>query len=248
MSDIPIIILSHKRWDTIITHKIVKDALVSIPKSQLPLYKEYNPHLNYITHDDNIIGLNAKIQHLYDTFGDMWILDDDILYIYRNYYEKGYTQDQLNLSPEEVYNLLQDIYHICKDANIYLAGISRLHSNATTGLKPISLTEFIVSACMMLRKNEYFYFIPELLDNPDMWINLLNAYYYRISYCDLRFRVKQFGTNQAKGGCAEFRTPEQKKKNYILLRKYFGEAVQLKKKNEMHKKLNKWHPTIKIPF
>ena len=86
--EIKIVIPSHKRWDRILTTKVV-DAIVCIPESQEDMYKEHNPDVELVTHPDSVVGLTLKRQWIYEHFKNVLMLDDDITEFKRVYVKKN---------------------------------------------------------------------------------------------------------------------------------------------------------------
>jgi hypothetical protein len=247
---IPVIIVSHKRADNVLTTKAISGAIICVPESQADEYKAHNPESELLIHPDTVIGLSPKRQWIIDKVGDCFQVDDDVLCLKRVYIDKGDRDHNLILSPDEAYGLIQDEYEIAKQMGVKLFGFSR-KSNPTFfhGQSPIVHNKYIcggglgIIADSKLFFPDYPFFVGE-----DYWISAINAYYHRFSYIDERFAMQYTKTEKAKGGCADYRTTQKRKETYIFLKKNFGDAIVPQKSNIGKKMVNKWEKTLHIPF
>ena len=86
------IILSRGRWDTITTHKFLKDFYILVPDDELEKYKNSLQIDNFLTIPSKIIGLanvrNFVIENFFTDEYDVVMIDDDIINFYRVCYEK----------------------------------------------------------------------------------------------------------------------------------------------------------------
>lgn len=73
-----IVIPSHKRHDKVVSKKLVNNPIICVAKSQLELYKEYNPECEIVTHPNNIVGLIPKRNWMLEKFGELFMVDDDV--------------------------------------------------------------------------------------------------------------------------------------------------------------------------
>lgn len=243
------LILSHKRADRIITHKAVKGFSICIPESQLEEYKKFNPNESYVTHPDSIVGLSPKRQWVYDNFGDVFMIDDDVTNFQR-LYPKDQSEKSYVLTPEEATGLIEDTYHIAKEAGFFLFGFNRSnHPKAYHGNQPIMLNAFITGGAFGIIKGSKIFFPdwPEFV-GEDYFLNAINLYYHRRAWVDRRFAVSFKDTEHGVGGCADYRTEQRRKETYIYLKKCFGSCIQPKQKSPIKKNFNKWEKRLVFPF
>ena len=236
---------SHKRWDKITTHKLVRDAIVCVPESQASQYLENNPGIVIDAHPDSVIGIAPKRQWIYDKYGDVLMIDDDISRISCVYSEKS----KQNLTPDEFWEIIQSHYQTCKENGIYLFGFT---SNANPLMfdvfDPIKFSGVIMAGCIGLLKNDKFKFCPEAKNVDDYLICGINAYYFRKALIDTRFCCVPIATFHSTGGLSEFRSLETEKADTIFLRRKFGEALTIKKNTAKAKVFHEYQRTLRIPF
>jgi hypothetical protein len=230
---IRIIIPSHKRHDKVLTTSIVTDPILCVSKSQAPLYREHNPDVEIMEHDDDMIGLARKRQWLYEKFNENIMMDDDLTSIRR-----VYRKEDTKMTPTEVRETLQELYGLAEDLGIFLFTISKnanpLNYNAHV-FAPIALTGAVSGAVIGLRGYDQgskirFNFA---LANNDFYISLLNAYYHRRCLIDYRFAFTQKDTLAAHGGMAEFRSSETFERDYYEMKRLFGDSIILKTENKL---------------
>ncbi len=250
IADIPIVVPTHKRAGKVTTHKLIKDVILCVAESQVEEYKYYYNDLEIIAHPDEIIGLSPKRQWIYEKFGDVFMVDDDLYLVLRVYLGSG-SGDKYYLKPDEAYNLIQDVYRIVKELDIYLFGFNRSpHPLAYIGNTPIEMNSFIPAGAFGIIKSPYLYFPNDpYFVAEDYFINGLNAFYHRKSYADTRFCFAFKDTETNVGGCSDYRTDERRKNSYFQLKKYFGDAIVRKRATSLKKHLSsKWEKTLKIPY
>lgn len=241
-----VLILSHKRHDIITTHNVVANAIIVVPESQFEKYRDACPNTEIATHPDDIVGISPKRQWCLDKFGDCFMLDDDLLKVSRVYEEIHVS----NLFPTEVYSLIQDVYNI---ALLLPCGIYGFNKDpnplAYHGDKPVVFNNFINSGAIGVISGRNIHF-PNIHDfiQEDYYVNCLNAFHNRYSYKDNRFAFAFNNSNHTKGGCADFRTDELRKRYAIELRKCFGNAIVRKKSSHIRRQVSEFEISLKIPF
>lgn len=248
---IKVVIPSHKRARNVSTIYAVDNCSLCVPKSQEEEYKGYNKNVEIIAHPNEIVGLSPKRQWIYDYFGDVFMIDDDVKGMLRVYLGKGDKSKKLYLTSGEIYALIQDTYHICKEAGIKLFGFTgRGHPMAYSGGVPILLNGYVNGGAFGILKDANLYF-PNISDfvGEDYFISGLNAYYNRYCWMDTRFSWVYYKTECNAGGVADYRTEKTREKTFNILRGYFGNAIQQKRCNQNIRKIkSKWEKQIFIPF
>lgn len=133
------------------------------------------------------------------------------------------------------------------DAGAYLFGFSTSPTPVSfNSLNPIQLSGYATGCAHGILSGSKLWYNPEIICNEDYWISLLNAYYHRLIWKDTRFYWSQKDTFVNRGGLAEFRNIDAEEKDFLLLRKVFGDVVELRKnpKNAKHP----FQKTLRLPF
>lgn len=221
MPEIKIVVPSHKRSELITTE--IDNQILCIHKSEKDDYK--NIECEKIYHE--LKGLSNIRQFIYQKFGNVFMVDDDIVSV-----ERLFECDNPYLDPKEIYKIIQETYYNAKNTGSYLFGFS--NSMNPKHYKPQSpfLAAAYINACAFgLIKSEHLYFSSKTTACESHWINLLNAYYHRYSFCDTRygFRQKPNSTFIMPGGQTSNRTMETEYRDTMILKMMFGDSVQLKK-------------------
>lgn len=239
--EIKIIIPSHKRHDRVLSKNLVLNPILCVSESQAPLYKEHNPGFEIVEHPDSVIGLYAKRQWCYDYFGDLWMMDDDVVDIKKVY------DDTYDLTPTQRTKIFRNIYELACDLDVYLFGINKNpRPRHYSSHKPIRLSGAISGGCYGLRKSPNLYYNKNLTVMEYFWISLLNAFYNRKCLIDTRFAFIQKDTFKNKGGIAEFRNQNVEERDYNELKRLFGDSIELKRDREASRVKTKFARTAHI--
>jgi hypothetical protein len=75
----------------------------------------------------------------------------------------------------------------------------------------------------------------------DFWISCLVKYHYRKILVDNRFNFSQKDTMINSGGLSKIRNKEEEKRSILILKKYFGDSIELKRNRESSKLLSKYN-------
>ena len=238
--EIKIICPSRKRADKIMTK--ISNMSLFVHEKEFENYKKFNPDIEILTHNKN--NLSEIRQEIYDRFNNVFMVDDDISSIERTYL----TKDAI-LTPDDVFNLIQKTYQRAKDLDIHLFGFnndpSPTHYNQH---KPFMFKGYINGCAFGLLEDKNLYFNKKTVACESHWINLLNAFYNRRCFIDKRFhfRQKTNSTFNLDGGQTGKRTLETEKKDTILLKKYFGDSIKLKKAKNKTKQLHQYQRELNI--
>ena len=225
---IKIVSPSHLRAGHCTTHKVVADVSYCVPKKQAGLYREHYPDVEIIEHPDSVVGISPKRQWIYEKFGDVFMVDDDVVSVRRAYLPPNHKKPPLK--PSEVRDWIYDLYGICKDLNVFMFGV-RVVSGLSIydGNMPIAINTPISGGGIGLIKNDKIYFPDsETQLMEERFAQLVCIHYERMTIKDNRiaFIVKDKG--RGVGGCSTIRNDNNIKKSALLLRKSFGNAVKTK--------------------
>lgn len=251
--EIPIIIPTHARAHIISSHKHIIKTVICCPESQRKDYEKTCKGYEILTHPDSVIGLQNKRQWIYDRFRNVFMMDDDLMGLSRMTAKKG---EKSKIDPELGYWLIQNAANLAKLSGCHLFGFNNYVVNEHyTGHVPISVTGFINACGWGFLEGGYdkLKFNPKLRTNEDFYISALNAYHFRKVFIDRRYCFQQrdsFGRTM--GGAADLRTNNTEAEDLVLLKQYFGDAIQVKSDYQIRgKKKTPPHATAKrliIPF
>ena len=243
---IKIVIPSHLRHDRVSTTKAIDNCILCVSETQAALYKEYNRKNEIVTHSDRLIGIATKRQWIYEKFGNVFMVDDDVIKMARVYTEKGKND---RVSKKDAYDLIQQLSSIAIAMNVFLFSFSKNPMPiAFNDLKPYNLTGTVMGGGFGLIEKSKIHFRSKLNLNEDYFISGINAHYHRKCLIDNRFTFRFRNTFENKGGLASFRTISKELEDTLTLKKYFGESIKLKKDTHLAKVKVKGSRTLKIDF
>lgn len=244
---INIVVPSMGRSDIVSTN--IDGQILYVPESEYQEYKERNTCEIMFHKDDEYKNLAEKRQGIYDKFGDVFMVDDDIDFVSRVWHSGN--NRATHLSSSEVTELINTTYINSKNAGCYLFGFAASpNSKHYHPQKPIKMNQYINACAFGIIKSEKLYFSNKTTAAESHWINLLNAYQNRKSWMDTRFHFAQKpnSTFFLKGGQTANRTIDSEKKDTLFLRRMFGQSVKLKSDKKDVKAVHKFQRTIKIPL
>ncbi|OFW47584.1 MAG: hypothetical protein A2163_00760 [Actinobacteria bacterium RBG_13_35_12] len=253
MSEIKIVIPSHKRAMDVKSKKVLPTAIICVPENQVDEYKYYNSEMEILGHPNEVIGLSRKRQWIYEQFGDVIMADDDILNFVKVFLDKKDQKELgIKLTVSEIWGLTQDIYNICKETDIKFFGLNNsANPQVYSGAEPINLGAFITGGFFGIIKHDNFFFPPiDHFVREDVFTNCLNAFLNRKCWIDRRFAVCFYKMEANQGGCADYRTDDLRKQSYHILKEYFGNAVRPKKisNKKINRIKNNDEVSLNIPF
>lgn len=224
---VPIVIPSHKRHDRVMSKKLVLNPIICVEESQKEIYQRFNPECEIVTHPDDVVGLIPKRNWMAKHFGDLFMLDDDVTLLKRLYVEKG--ESAAERDPARITKIINDLYDLACDLDISLFGFG----NKTTPMmfdefSWYSLSNTITGCSYGVRKNENVWWNEELKLKEDFWISCWMKFNERRILTDQRYSFTQQGTFASSGGLASIRNQAEEQRCILLMRKYFGETIQLK--------------------
>lgn len=253
MSDVHIVIPSAGRADDVKVIPQVLDpdmAVLCVPESEEAEYRRHNPGVEIVAHPDSVRGLPPKRQWIYDKFGDVMMLDDDLVVCYHFEHASG----TCTVGPQETYDLIQRLADNARDMGIYLFGFSPYPDiRAYTDHAPFKVTGFVIGGTLGILKGSKLSFSSEVVAGDDYWISALNAYHHRMALIDLRYKItSKSNTFHGKGGTSMLRTTSTEARDTEVLRRYFGsDVVKTKKRTFLSKGKAHGHEhqrTLVLPF
>lgn len=246
MIGINIVIPSHKRAANVLTTKVVQHGILCVPDSQYLEYKKYNPTTEIVAHPDTIIGLPPKLEWIRQNFDNCFFLDDDCTG-FKQLYEKANPQIK---DKDLVREIIENTAYSARMAGSYLFGFAKDPNPLTYNAhEPIKLTGFVLGGATGLLSGSKLYWDCNMKINGDYFISLLNAFYHRTVYKDMRYCFTFAKTFTNQGGLAGVRNTALLEEHYHYLRSKFGDAIQLKgNSNPVRKNKSQFEMSMNLPF
>lgn len=240
-TEIKVVIPSMGRAAKVTTKNFISGCKVCVPQKEYDEYVAHNPEIEVVQHPNQIKGLGAKRNWIYEHFKNVFMLDDDTFGIRRLYETRADVCD-----PDIAYDIIQNLGNIAKLSGCYLFGFSKFANTLNyTGLKPFAMSGYINSVGIGLIDNSKLKFADNIRCNNYVYISCLNAYYYRTCLIDSRFSIIQKGINNNTGGNSSLRTPDSDKEDIDELKRCFGSVLKFKQRTGSAKE---WNISIKLPY
>lgn len=246
--EVKIVIPSHKRAEKVRTVAIVPGAIICVPKAQEESYKRHNPDSEILAHPDDVIGLAVKRNWIYQKFGDVLMLDDDLTRFSRLYLEPNSLRTS-RVTPQDTLAIIQQTAYMAKQIGAFVFGFSSVaDARNFKPQRPFRLTGYCNGSSFGLLRGSKVFFHKEAVAVEDYFGSLINAYYHRYAFFDLRFGFVQERTFKNLGGQAEFRNKESEEKDSKFLRRMFGNAVEQRPPVKRGRPSHEFQRVIKLPF
>jgi hypothetical protein len=251
--EIKIIIPTYKRAGMVKTLDHIDNAALCVTESEHEVYRKHHPKVEIIIHPDSIIGLAPKRQWIYDKFGNVFMLDDDIVGVHRLYMR----QLGPKLKPDDTYKIIQWAGNMANLCGCYLFGFNKNPSPIIYDpFAPISLSGVITGCAFGLLAGSGLAFTSATTAVEDFYISGLNAHMNRKTFLDKRFNFEQDQTFTRRGGQSMHRNLDTERKDTLFLRKCFGNTVAIKKsvlnagmkRGVTARSKNPYGRTMTIPF
>jgi hypothetical protein len=252
-NNIKVVCPTYKRAGRVTTIDNVSNVTLVVRAEEESLYRSSYSKADIDVLPVGISGLANTRQWIYEKYGNVFMLDDDISNVVR-LYPMSRKMSLLKLSPDEAYELIQHSYNMSKLVDAYLFGFNRNPNPLIYfPFDPIKLTGIVNGCAFGIRESDKLFFDPRFTATEDFFISGLNAHFHRKTYIDQRFCFVQERTFMNNGGQAAYRTIETEKNDTLLLRKTFGQSVTLKGENyggkgTSTKNKNPYGRVMKIPF
>ena len=251
MSNLKIVIPSHKRHDRVFAKKLVNSPIICVAESQAEIYRQYNPECEIVTHPDAIVGLVPKRNWIARYFGDVMMLDDDVHVVKSLFCEKG--ESGVIRDPDKVTGIIESLYELACMLDIHLFGFtSRISPVMYDEWGYYSLSKMITGCSYGVRYNKNVWWNEELRLKEDFWISCYMKYKERRILTDLRYNFAQKSTFVNSGGLAAFRNQEEERRSILFIKKHFGDSINMKgatnNGKDKTKQLVEYNITCKFKF
>lgn len=243
---IPVVIPSAGRAKTITTHRAFARSVVCIPAAEEAAYRASNPELELMAHPDSVKGISLKRQWIYEKYGDVLMVDDDVRFVTTRHYEGNKNQ---RLTKQEANDLVDATAESARELGVYLFGFGTTSVPTTyNDRQPIRITGFVAGYAMGLLKGSKLWFPAEAATTEDMWISALNAHFHRLCFVDERYgmNIGPHWSAKATGGMALVRTNETEKEGTEFLRRAFGSAIVRKQRTALAE--HSWARSLRVPW
>ncbi|MDZ7355786.1 MAG: hypothetical protein ONB55_21915 [candidate division KSB1 bacterium] len=254
MTKVHIVCPSLSRADRVLTKNVFADLIIVVPERQAGEYQEHNPDNEIVGCPDEIKGLQATRQWIYEKFRDVFHTDDDVMSFRRNYLLPGVKAHHdgvigTEVDPKTATAIVQRTAETAKQMGASIFGFATIgDARNYDPTDPINLSGYNFNFTLGMFWDERLHFPKEFQCGGDHYVCLLNAYYNRYAFFDTRFGVIVKGTFTDPGGMAQYRKQSDYEEGFRYLKMYFGDAVQKKVKKNRGKQSHEWEKTLKIPF
>lgn len=223
-----IVIPSHKRADHVMSKKLIVDPIICVAESQREEYERHNPDCEIVCHPDDVIGLIPKRNWMAKHFGELFMFDDDVCTCKCLFAEKG--EPTVIKDPRKITQIVHELHDLATMLDVHVFGFT----SRTTPLmfeedRWFSLSNMITGCSYGVRYNENVWWNEDLKLKEDFWISCYMKYKERRVLTDLRYSFSQKGTFVSSGGLAAIRNQEEEKRSILLIKKHFGDTIQVKK-------------------
>jgi len=251
--DIKVVCPSYKRAGSVKTVSVVSNLAIVVRPAEKDEYAKFYPNNEIIPLPDTVIGLANTRQWIYENYPNVFMLDDDIVACSKMYHVTK-KKTFMKTTPDEAYELIQYAGNMAHLAGCYLFGFNRSPNPLLfSPFNPILLSGFINGCAFGMLEGSKLHFDQRFTAVEDFYVSGVNAYYHRMAWIDMRFNFQQVGTFMLQGGQSSYRTMDTEKNDTLLLRKTFGECIELKPEKFGGKSMttgskNPYGRTMKIPF
>ena len=243
---------SYRRPTDVKAAYLVRGMKIVVRPEEEAVYRENYPDVELVVMDRGVTGLSNTRQWIYEHFGNVFMVDDDVVRVSRLYMIDKAPPE---LTPDEAYELIQYTGNMARAAGCYLFGFNPNPSSLIYNpFNPIRLSGYIPGYSLGLVKGSKLYFDPTFVSTDDYFISALNAYHHRMCWKDTRFCFEPKDNFEKAGGVAAYRTMDTEKQDTLNLARMFGDVVRLKGVTGMGKKgANRvagieYSRTLQIPF
>jgi len=246
MEVVKVVCPSHKRPDKVIAKNAISNLILCVAENQQAAYVEHNPEVELVIHPDDVVGLHSKRQWIYEHFGSVFMIDDDVSHLRNLQAPAGNPQ---NFTADETYEIVQRTAWITQQVGAFLFGFNHIvRPELSQPMDPYKFTGYVPGHSTGILAGSKLYWNPELRTTDDYWISCLNAYHHRKIVKDLRYTFDQKDTFRGNGGQSDYRNMSVERESTTVLLKYFGEAIQKKKDTHVAKRKHEEQRTLQLPF
>jgi len=244
---IAVVCPSKGRATNVLTKKLIEDLILVVPAKEVEAYKDNNPECTVIGEPDYVKGITSSRQFVLDAFQNVFMIDDDVVSIRKNWVEKG--EEYLVQDPDEVRDIIQRAGDIAQDINAKMFGFANLRDPLHyVSHKPVGFTGYLNASYTGYLDGHNLAYDVSYPEGEDHYMSCLNVYKNRYMFIDHRYSFVTQGNFSAEGGCNLDRTKEDMLLTTLKLRKTFGNVIKIKKPTAGKSKLREGERTVSFPF
>lgn len=259
MPEVHIVVPTKARWMNVLVKQFLPPGAFKllVEPHEEALYREHNPDIPadcIVVHPEEVWPYCLKMQWAYENFGSIFSLDDDVNFMV--HLEHADREPTHGLDPEATYEAIMRTAADAWGAGAFLFGYST--SGAVINYRdhqPFRRVGFVTAEACGLFEGSKVAWNPTVKGSADFWVSLVNAFHHRHCWLDMRYCPDEHGgstTFAGAGGVASVRNNEVEKQDWLLLRRYFGDAVWRKEAVAGGKRLkgakHEYHHSMSIPW
>ena len=246
--DLTVVVPSYGRPGRVLVAKMLHpaDFVVVVPPDQIDVYRAAQPDLTYVEYPLPEGDMSRKCGWMYETFGSMLILDDDLDRVDHNEHVAG--EPQCRLDKDEAIAVFHRTAWETAMQGKYLFGYGDGDIRNYEDPKPFKLTSLVAGAIGLL-EGSGLTFNSDIRSSEDFWLTALNLYRHRYAWIDTRYTPNGPPvTFRNPGGMATVRTLDTEKHDYLMLRRYFGDVIGKKTRTGRARPQHEWTRTVSCPW
>lgn len=236
-----------------LTMKLVPSAIIVCSKKESEAYAKAYPKNDILVEPDNvndIVKCRAWLLEKFRKTDDIFMIDDDLQRVMRNFSTTGHLADASVKDPDEILEILKNTQFVAEQLGCYLWGYANIVNPVQfTGHDLISLSGYLNNSYMGFRKGHNLKYNINMKEGEDHFICCLNKHLNRIHVRDKRWAFKTSENFKADGGCQGYRNTREMLKTTRYLQKLFGsDIVQQKQQTNVKKSVHQGERSIYLPY
>lgn len=243
---IKIVCPSKGRSNNVTTVRFIPSLTLIVPDYEVDLYEKSYPSIEVIGTPKHVKGITATRQWILDNYEEVFMIDDDVVSIRKNYAfnEESSIEDQ-----EIILEVINSTADIARQVGAKVFSFSKIRNPLEyNSFEPIVHTGYMnASFCGFLKGHNLAYDL-NMSEGEDHYMSCLTIYKHRYCLIDNRFSFITDGNFTAKGGCNDYRTRDSMIKNTLYLREKFGEVILYKSPTQLKKNVNIGERSLKFPY
>ncbi len=227
----------------------VSDVIFVVPEREREEYQKNLPHNEVVGCPNNIKGIVATRQWMLDKWKNIFMIDDDIYVIRRQYVESQKSETNIT-NPDESWDIIQQLADITKQMGGYHFGFSNAREPVQyESNRPIQHTKYINNSFMGFLEGHGLSYDLGFDEAEDYYITCMNIFKNRFSVIDQRYVFKTYQNFTNDGGCSLYRTQDSMIKNTNRLKALFGtDIIHDKVQSKLKKSINKGERILIFPY
>jgi hypothetical protein len=245
---------SKGRAGRILLEKVLNPDMFTlvVPHGERAEYEEKHPNTEVVCTPKGLRGISSTRQWIIDNYAphdDVMMLDDDINCVRRNFVEPTDETPAVIDDPLTVLAYIESTMDIAKQMGTSLFGYYSLRNPLQyPAHRMFDCLGMMNGACMGFLQGFDYRYLPEIVTADDYYMTLLYIYHRRYLFLDHRVTFLTKDNFISSGGVSDVRTTENMKNDTLLLRKYFGDVIQVKRPTGVKSALHEGERSIHFPY